>query len=208
MGIAAGILIHQIGRYRELIWLGVTLLTVGNGLYIYLNATSPIGSIIAIQIVAGMGAGLLFDPPLIALQALVSQDDTATATATLGFIRNVGESLAIVCGGIIFQNGMQLQRSNLQDQGLPTELVKKLSGADAATNIDLIARISNKTQKLAVQQAFAWSLRNFWIMCTCMAACGLFASVLITKKELAKEHTETQTGIGKKSEIAPTKHDG
>ena len=208
MAAAAGIFIHQTGRYIELIWVGVTLLTIGSGLYVHLNATSSIGSIIAFEVVAGLGAGLLFDPPLIAIQALVSQDDTATATATLGFVRSVGISLSIVSGGIIFQNGMQLQRSNLRDHGLPTDLVKNLSGADAATNINLIATISNQAQKLAVKQAFAWSLRNFWIMCTCMAACGLLAGGLVTKKELAKEHTETQTGIRKKLEIVPIKHDG
>lgn len=206
MAIASGIFIHRIGRYIELIWVGVTLLTIGNGLYVHLNATSSIGSIIAFEIVAGLGAGLLFDPPLIALQALVSQDDTATATATLGFMRNVGISLSIVSGGVIFQNGMQLQRSNLQESGLPTDLVEKLSGA-AATNINLIATISNQAQELAVKQAFAWSLRNLWIMCTCMAACGLLAGALVTKKELSKEHTETQTGLKKKTEVVAITHD-
>lgn len=207
MATAAGIFIHQIGRYIELIWVGATLLTIGNGLYVHLNATSSIGSIIVFEVVAGLGAGLLFDPPLIALQALVSQDDTATATATLSFMRNVGISLSIVSGGVIFQNGMQFQRSNLRDHGLPTDLVKKLSGADAATNINLISTISNQAQQLAVKQAFAWSLRNLWILCTCIAACGLLAGGLITKKELAKEHTETQTGIKKKQEIVAIMHD-
>jgi hypothetical protein len=201
IAVAAGILIHQTGRYMELIWLGVTLLTIGNGLFIHLSARSSIGSIITFEVVAGLGAGLLFDPPLIALQALVSQDDTATATATFGFMRNVGMALSIVIGGVIFQNGMQLQKSHLQDDGLPPDLVKRLTGADAAININLIATISNPAQQLAVKQAFAWSLRNFWIMCTCMAACGLLAGGLITKKELAREHTETQTGITRKTDI-------
>ena len=197
MGVAAGLFVHQVGRYIELIWVGVTLLTIGSGLYIHLNATSSIVSLVVFEIVTGMGAGLLFDPNLIALQALVSQEDTATATATLEFMRNVGMSLSIVAGGILFQNGMQFQRSTLQEHGLPTDLVMSLSGTDAATNIDLIPSIPNTIQKLAVQEAFAWSLRNFWIMCTCMAACGLLASWFITKKELAKEHTETQTGMKK-----------
>lgn len=157
---------------------------------------------------AGLGAGLLFDPPLIALQALVSQDDTATATATLAFIRNIGTSLAIVTGGVIFENGMQLQRSSLQNHGLPADQVEKLSGSDAATNIDLIAKIANQAQKLAVKEAFAWSLRNFWIMCTCMAACGLLAGGLIMKTELAKEHIETKTGIKVKEKgVFETVHD-
>ncbi|KAH8804440.1 MFS transporter [Xylogone sp. PMI_703] len=202
MSVAAGIYIHHNGRYVELIWAGVILLTLGSGLYINLNATTSVGSTIAFEVVVGLGAGLLFDPPLIALQAHVSQGDTATSTATLGFICNVGVALSIVIGDVIFQNGMQLQRSTLQDQGLPADLVKDLSGPDAAINIDLIGTISNQTQRLAVRQAFAWSLRNFWIMCACMAGCCLLVSGLVTKKELSREHTETQTGLREKENVA------
>ena len=205
---AAGIIIHQVGRYLELIWVGTTLLTIGIGTYIHLNATSSVGTIIGFEILAGLGAGLLFDPPLIALQALVSQENTATATATFGFVNNIGISIAIVMGGVIFQNGMHLQKPNLQDHGLPRDLVEDLSGAEAAININLIAKISDPVQSLAVKQAFAWSLRNFWIMCTCMAACGLIASTLIRREVLTKEHTETQTGIKEKIDIVPVLHDG
>ncbi|KIX95455.1 uncharacterized protein Z520_08972 [Fonsecaea multimorphosa CBS 102226] len=207
-GIFAGVFIYRVGRYMELIWAGMALLTVGNGLYIYLNATSSIGSIAAFEVVAGLGGGLLFEPPLIALQALVSQDDTATATATLGFIRGIGVSLSIVSGGIIFQNGMQLRRPSLRDHGLPTNLIETFSGPDAATSIDLIATIPDQAQRLAVKQAFAWSLRNVWIMAAGVAACGLLASGLVTKKELAKDHTETRTGIKEKRQADSGALDG
>jgi len=113
---------------------------------------------------------------------------------------------AAVTSSSIFQNGMELQRQNLQDHGLPIDLVNKISEADAATNINLIATISDGTQKLAVKQAFAWSLRDIWILCTCMAACGIVAGALVTKKELTRKHTETRTGI-KKLDIAATTHD-
>jgi hypothetical protein len=110
-------------------------------------------------------------------------------------MRNIGVSLSIVIGGVIFQNGMRLQRPTLQAHGLPADLVDDLSGPDAATNINLISTIANQAQKLAVRQAFAWSLRNLWITCTCMAALGLLAAALVTKTELSKEHTETKTGL-------------
>lgn len=201
---ASGIFIHRFGRYLDLIWVGVLFMTLGNGLYVYLSATSSIGSIAGFQLVAGFGIGLLFDPPLIALQALVSQDDTATATATLGSMRGLGVALSIIIGGVLFQNGIQLQSSNLREHGLPANLVEELSGPNAATKINLINTISDPAQKLAVKQAFAWSLRNLWITCTGMAAIAVLASTLITKKELAKEHVETQTGIKKEKLNAGT----
>lgn len=194
---ASGIFIHRFGRYLNLIWLGVLFMTLGNGLYIYLSATSSIGSIAAFQLVPGFGIGLLFDPPLIALQALVPQNDMATATATLGFMRGTGVALSIIIGGVLFQNGIQLQSSNLRDSGLPMDMVQQLSGPDAATKIGLISTISDPARKLAVQQAFAWSLRNLWITCTGIAAIGILITALIEKKELAKDHVETQTGIKK-----------
>lgn len=115
-------------------------------------------------------------------------------------MRNIGVSLSIVIGGVVFQNGMNLQRTNLLAQELPANLVQDLSGPDAATNINLIGTIADQAQKLAVKQAFAWSLRNLWIMCTGMAALGLLATGLVTQKELSREHTETRTGIKKEEE--------
>ncbi|KIV88907.1 hypothetical protein PV10_08536 [Exophiala mesophila] len=202
--VATGIIIHQSGRYMELIWGGVVLLTLGNGLYITFGAASPLGSIIAIQIVAGVGVGLLFDPPLIALQALVSQEDTAIATATLSFVRSIGVSLSIVIGGVVFQNGMGLQKSKLQDLGLSVELADVLSGPSAAINIDLIRTISDPLQKLGVKAAYALSLRNLWILCTGIAACSVFAVALIARKDLSRTHTETRTGIKEKGGNVPT----
>jgi hypothetical protein len=112
-GMLCGAIIHRTGRYLELIWLGLVLLTIGNGLYINLDVTSSIAEIVGYQILSGFGAGFLFQTPIIAIQAMVSQEDTATATATLGFIRNMATACSIVIGGVVFQNSMGEQQSKL-----------------------------------------------------------------------------------------------
>jgi hypothetical protein len=48
-------------------------MTLGNGLYILFSANSSVGKIVGFQIIAGIGQGLLFEAPLIAIQAFVSQ---------------------------------------------------------------------------------------------------------------------------------------
>lgn len=53
-------------------------------------------------------------------------------------------------------------------------------------------------QRQAVKQAFAWSIRNIWILYTALAAVGLVASAFIRKQELSKEHVETKTGLKEK----------
>jgi hypothetical protein len=134
VAIAAGLIVHRTGRYLELIWIGVALLALGNGLYISLDAASPLGAVIAFQMVAATGAGLLFQPPLIALQALVPPQKTAAATATLGLIRNLSTSIAIVVGQAIFSSGMDTRRSTLLEKGLLENLADSFSGSSAATD--------------------------------------------------------------------------
>lgn len=202
-GMITGAIIHRTGRYRELIWLGMTLLTIGNGLYIHLNAYSSLGQIIGYQILSGIGAGFLFEPPIIAIQAMVSQDETATATATLGFIRNLATSSSIVIGGVVFQNSMSQMKSTLLAAGMSETMTEQMSGDSAAANIEVIKTIQDAAQLLAVKEAFAWSLRNMWILYTCMSALGIIAGVFILKARLNKEHVETRTGLkSEKSETA------
>ncbi|KAL2047544.1 hypothetical protein ABVK25_011402 [Lepraria finkii] len=197
-GIATGVIIYKTGRYLECIWIGLALYAIGNGLFIKLDADSSLAMIIGFQLIAGVGGGLLFEPPLIALQAMTSQENIATAIGTLGFIRSLSTSLAAVIGGVVFQNGMDIQGSNLRSAGLPPDIIGKLSGARAAANVgDIVSELSDPMQKLMVREAFAWSLRNLWILSTCMIFCGLLFSLFIKKKTLSREHMETKTGLAK-----------
>ncbi|KAL8649126.1 MAG: hypothetical protein Q9210_004586, partial [Variospora velana] len=156
MGITVGVLIHKTGRYLELMWFGTFLMTIGFGLFIHLDAASSLAQIIGFQVVAGLGSGLLFEPPLIAIQAHVSQADTATATATFGFILNLATSISVVLGGVIFQNGMRNRGAVLSAAGLSPELVQEFSGGDAAANVMAIAEIVDVAQQRVVKEAFAW----------------------------------------------------
>jgi hypothetical protein len=195
MDITAGILIHQTGRYREIIWTGTTLMTLGTGLYINFRTDTSIGNIIGFEIIWVIGTASLFQAPTIAMQNTVSQADTATATAILGFIRNLATSLSIVVGGVVFQNSMAARQSSLAAAGLSKSVLKALSGDQAAANVNIIKSIQDAAQRHVVQEAFAWSIRNMFIMYTCVAAVGMVASVFIKHRHLSTEHTETKTGI-------------
>lgn len=202
MGFLSGVVIHRTGRYLELVWAGVLFLTLGFGLLIDLDAYSSLTKIVLFQIVAGLGSGLLFEPPLIALQSLVSQDDTATATSTFTFIRSLALALSVVIGGVIFQNGMTLRAPLLRASGLPSNITDQLSGSAAAANVMVISTLKNPAQKIVVKEAFAWSLRNMWILFTSVSACGIVATAFIKKQVLSSEHTETRTGLKKDDEVS------
>ncbi|KAL5001598.1 major facilitator superfamily domain-containing protein [Aspergillus recurvatus] len=196
--LAVGILIHRTGRYQEVIWLGMALVLLGTGLFIDYNTSTSLGKIIGYQIISGFGCGLLFFPPLLALQSNIPTKDTATATATFGFVRNVAMALSVVLGGVVFQNSMRLKKGLLADAGLPSALQEDFTGAEAAANVLAVKDIADSLQRQAVKRAFAWSIRNIWILYTALAAVGLVASLFITQKHLSKEHVETKTGLREK----------
>ncbi|KAL4738996.1 major facilitator superfamily domain-containing protein [Aspergillus similis] len=196
--LAVGILIHRTGRYQEVIWLGMALVLLGTGLFVDYNTSTSLGKIIGYQIISGFGCGLLFFPPLLALQSNIPTKDTATATATFGFVRNVAMALSVVLGGVVFQNSMRLERGLLADAGLPSALQEDFTGAEAAANALAVKDVTDPLQREALKRAFAWSIRNIWILYTALAAVGLVASFFITQRHLSKEHVETKTGLGEK----------
>lgn len=197
-GVLTGILIHRTGKYRELIWIGTVLLTAGYGAFVSLVPETSIAKIIGFQLIAGAGSGLLFEPSLVALQAFSAQDDVATATSTFAFVRSLSLSVSIILGGVVFQNSMDVRSSQLRAAGLPTELVEALSGRHAAANVMLTHTIQDEGHKQLVKAAFAWSLRNMWIMYTGLSFLGVISGVFVKQKRLSKEHTETITGLKEK----------
>ncbi|GAA89309.1 MFS transporter [Aspergillus luchuensis IFO 4308] len=194
----SGLLIHRTGRYLEIIWAGTAIVVLGVGLFTNYSATSSLGKIVGYQITAGMGCGMLFFPPLLALQSNITQANTASATATFGFIRNVAMAMSVVLGGVVFQNSMDMRQDGLKAAGLSSSLLAEFSGTEAAANVDAVRAVQDPTQRHAVADAYAWSLRNMWIMYACLAACGFVASVFITRQHLSEEHVETKTGLKEK----------
>ncbi|KPI39736.1 putative transporter [Cyphellophora attinorum] len=198
-GVLTGIIMHRTGKYRELGWIGTVLLTAGFGAFISLRPDTSIAAMVGFQLIAGAGSGLLFEPPLVALQAHIEQDNVATATSTFAFIRSLALAVSIILGGVVFQNSMDNRSDTLRASGLPADLVEALSGKNAAANVMLTHTITDPTQRDVVKDAFAWSLRNMWIMYTVIAFLGVISSGFVKQKELSKEHTETVTGLKEKS---------
>ncbi|KAK5681299.1 hypothetical protein LTS10_007061 [Elasticomyces elasticus] len=200
LGIVSGVVMHQSGKYRELMWVGAALILIGTGLYVSIGVETTIAKLVGFMLIGGSGAGLLFEAPVIAIQNTVSQADTATATATVGLLRNIFTAVSIVLGGVVIQNSMSSHTDLLRASGLNETLIEAFSGGQAAANVELIGTIQDQTAKNVVKTAFASSLRNMWIMYTCIAAFGLVAAMFIKQTHLSMEHTETKTGIKQMTE--------
>ncbi|KAF2132901.1 hypothetical protein P153DRAFT_282938 [Dothidotthia symphoricarpi CBS 119687] len=191
--IFTGIFIRKTGQYLPLIWAGMFMMILGFGLFIDLGANSSWAKIIIYQIIVGIGVGPNFQAPLIALQSLVPKRDIATATATFGFMRNLGSSISVVVGSVIFQNEMKSKQPQLI-ASLGAQTASAFTGGSANANVGIIGTLPTN-QKLIVREAYASSLSTMWILYTVFAALGFLVSLLIGKNVLDKQHEETKTGL-------------
>lgn len=81
--ISSGVLISATGNYQILLIGGAMLATIGSGLLYLLDTNSSTGEWIGYQIVAGLGWGLAFQVPMIAVQGTIDPKDLSTATGML-----------------------------------------------------------------------------------------------------------------------------
>jgi len=165
------------------------------GLFVHLDVSSANFEMTLLQLVTGIGTGANYSGPLLALQAQIPTVDNATATSTFGFIRNLSMATCVVIGGVIFQNSMASQASDLR-KNLGGSIAEKLSGNEAAANVLLLNTLV-ATERVVARKAYAASLREMWFLFACTAACGLGISFFVSRKALSKVHKETKAGLGK-----------
>jgi len=193
--VLGGFLISKTGQYRKLIIAGTSLMTLGGGLFIIINDTTPLSLDLGIQVICAVGIGLLLDAPILALQANVRQEDVATAISANGFIKYIAMAVAAVLSGAVFENVMRLQGETLQRAGLSPALVESFCSGGASSQVETAALIHDRVQQNAVRAAYAYSLKYVWVMMTGVSGAGLLLSLLIKEVVLSEIHTETQTGL-------------
>ncbi|TFB02333.1 hypothetical protein CCMA1212_005621 [Trichoderma ghanense] len=188
-----GVFIKKTGNYKIPIVSGLTIMTLGFGLFIDLGAKANWVKIIIFQIIAGIGVGPNFQSPLIALQTNVEPRDIGAATASFQFLRQLGTSTSVVIGGVIFDNEMQKQQASLIRE-LGPELASKLSGSEAASSVFLVASLKGHQREVA-QTAYWNAMQKMFIAYTCFVFVGLLISFFVKQKTLSKQHTEHKTGL-------------
>ena len=196
--VGSGVYLKKTGRFLDCIRGGVVLLVLGIGLFYDLPDGKYWPKIVLYQLVAGFGVGLLFQPPMIALQNNVPAQDNAAATASFGLVRSLASAIGVVLGNVAFSNKMNDQYDSIID-ALGASAAIRFSGANAQASILTIASLS-RLQQQVVDDAFYTSIKDIWIVAVCFAAVGLFVCLLIRHKKLEKTHVEVKTGLAGEAE--------
>lgn len=178
--VVVGILITKRGAYRWAIYLGWTLATLGSGLLCLLAVNTSIPQWIFIDLIPGLGLGILFPSLQFQLQAASSNSHLAFAVAMFSFFRSFGQTLGVAIGGVIFQNQMRQRLLNYpQFKATASELAK-----DAAALVQVIKDTPDGPNKSALRTAYTESLRTVYIVLTCLAGLALVLSMFVKAYDL------------------------
>ncbi len=159
---ATGIVITKIGRYRWAIWSGWALTTFGVGLLYLLDVQTTTVQWIFLNLVSGVGMGLLFPSMAFAIQAASKNEDLAFAVALFSFFRAFGQAIGVAIGGTIFQNQIKIK---LLAYPLLAPKAAEYS-ADASSLVQIIKAMEAGAAKTELIQAYADSLKVVWaVMC-------------------------------------------
>ncbi|KAL4805372.1 major facilitator superfamily domain-containing protein [Aspergillus unguis] len=162
-----GILVTKFGHYRWAIWSGWLLSTLGLGLLCYMDVDTSIPAFIFLNIVPGIGLGLLFPSIGFAIQASATNDTLALAVGMFSFFRAMGQAVGVAIGGVVFQNRMF---HNLLQYPALAPMASEYS-QDAAGLVQVIKGMPDGQQKSELKVAYTDSLRIVYAVCC--AVCGV-----------------------------------
>lgn len=166
-----GAFIQMTGVYLPLMYAAHALTILGAGLFINLEYGEGLTKLIVFEIITGVGVGMNMEPPLLAALAAATDLDNASVTATMGFLRSIATSIAIVLGGVIFQNRMNVNTFELALSVSP-EVARNFSGERALASVEAITTLPID-QQTPVRMAYFRSMQAVWVMVS-SAFCSCF----------------------------------
>lgn len=167
--IIAGGMTTVLGYYNPWLLLGTALMSIGCGLFTTFEVHTGSPQWIGYQVIFGLGAGMFITSPLIAVQSVLSPENTPIGISTVTFFQMFGGSLFIAISQTIF------------NEQLLKELMKNVPSIDirallAAGTIGL-HKVATPDQLPGVIQSFNVALMDTFYLGAATAAISFFVSL-------------------------------
>ncbi|KAF2459997.1 major facilitator superfamily domain-containing protein [Lineolata rhizophorae] len=192
--IAVGAAVAITGRYRWAIWSGWVLTTFGAGLLIYLKVDTTTVEWVFINLVSGLGTGILFPAMALTVQAAAAEADAAYAATMFAFFRAFGQSVGVAVGGTVFQNQV---KKKLESYPLLAPMAEEYS-RDASALVEIIKAMPDSApEKLMLRTSYVDGLKYVFIVLTALSAVTMVSSFWTKAFPLDRE-LETEQGFQEK----------
>jgi hypothetical protein len=178
--VVVGIIVTITGHYRWALWVGWILTTAGLGLLYLMTPEISIPAFIFINLVSGLGLGLLFPSMAFSIQAAIEVKDIAFGVAFFSFFRAFGQAIGIAVGGVTFQNQV---REKILAYPLIAPFADQYS-QDATALVGIINGMPDGEAKDNLVHAYADAIRVIWIVMCALAGVAMIASFFMKSYSL------------------------
>jgi MFS family permease len=201
--VIAAIVLSKFGKYKALHLAGFIILTLGMGLFAYLDRYSSNAEWIVFQIIAALGSGMILNTLLPAFQAPLAESDQAAATASWAFMRSFGNIWGVAIPASIFNNQFNKYAYRISDAAVRQTLSNGHAYQHASNTF--INNLSDPV-KSEVIGVFSDSLKLVWEVS--IVFCGLACVLVFVEKEVPlRKELETEYGMTEKEVIQAKKGD-
>lgn len=199
--IAAGGLCSKFGRYRPIQHLGFALMMIGFGLLTLLKAEPTTAQWVGYQLANAAGIGLVLPVLLPAVQACLTEDDTALSTSTWAFIRSFGLIWGATIPTAAFNNRFDTLLYKITDSAIAQQLANGKAYERATKSF--IDTIENPVTRVQVVSVYVDSIKTVWYVSMAFAALG-FLLVNVEKEIPLRKELDTKFSIEEKVKSTKT----
>ncbi|RDL37184.1 putative mfs transporter protein [Venustampulla echinocandica] len=186
--VLSGQYISRRKRYGEVIWIGYALWTLGSGLILQFDRSTPRWKIILILIVEGAGVGNVFQPSLIASQAHSSKQDRAVVISVRNFLRAFGGALGLALSSAVYSNVL---KKSIHEVSTPIPSGYMSQVLASILHVPDMSSLSG-TQKGEVLDAYMKASRGVFIVWLPIMAVCLGMCVFIKDRGLMRPEEKAQ----------------
>jgi predicted MFS family arabinose efflux permease len=180
--ILSGQYVSRTKRYGEIIWSGYVLWTLGCGLVLLFDRSTPKWKIVVFLIIEGAGVGFVFQPTLVAAQAHSLKRDRAVVISARNFLRALGGSLGLALSSAVFSNVLS---KSLDSLSVPLPAGVQSSILASILRVPDLPTLSTIQQSEVLDAYMSASKGVFYMWVPLMGSC-LALSFLIKDKGLTR----------------------
>lgn len=171
--VLVGVAVSITGRFRWAIWSGWLLTVLGMGLLYLLRPETSVPAFVFLNLIPGLGMGLLFSSMNLASQAAATERYVGFAAAMYIFMRSLGQGIGVAVGGVVFQSRFAVELRRYPDLAVNATALTQ----DASGLVQVIkAMPDGAAERTTIVSAYADALKVVWVVMAGLAFVALILS--------------------------------